>query len=127
MNPNRPSQPRPPDGKEVDDMAGTISMYKETGNSPEEAPDARPKAVSALPGRLGWIVALSLVTGLAAAFLFAFLPFVAVEEGAITGAVLCGFAMGWAALGLLSLRFTDQPQRWAVAPALFMVSAGSCW
>jgi hypothetical protein len=32
--------------------------------------------------------------------------------------------VGWAALGLLSLRFTDQPQRWAVAPALFMGVGG---
>src|SRR5262249_42018287 len=58
------------------------------------------------------------------AFLFAFLPFVAVEEGAITGAVLCGFAVGWATLWLLSSRLTDQPQRWAAVPALFMGVGG---
>jgi pimeloyl-ACP methyl ester carboxylesterase len=98
-------------------MAGTIFMY-------EEAPHTRPKAASSSPGRLGWIVALSLATGSAAAVLFAFLPFVATQEGAITGAVLCGFAVGWAALGVLSSRFTDQPQRWAVAPALFMGVGG---
>ena len=105
-------------------MAGTISTYKNTDNKPEEAPDTRPKAVSSSPGRMGWIVALSLATGAAAASLFAFLPFVPVEESAITGAVLCGFAVGWAALGLVSSRFTDQPQRWAAAPALFMGVGG---
>jgi pimeloyl-ACP methyl ester carboxylesterase len=75
-------------------------------------------------GRLGWIVALSLATGFVAALLFAALPFVPVKESAITGAVLCGFALGWAALLLLSLRFTDQPQGWAVGPALFMGVGG---
>ena len=45
-------------------------------------------------------------------------------ESAVTGAVLCGFALGWAMLAVLSLRFTDQPQRWAVAPALFMGLGG---
>jgi pimeloyl-ACP methyl ester carboxylesterase len=105
-------------------MAGTITTYEETGNSPEVAPDTRPKDVSSSSGRLGWIVALSLVTGSAAALLFAFLPFVGVEESAITGAVLCGFGVGWAVLWLVSVRFTDQPQRWAVAPALFMGVGG---
>ena len=31
--------------------------------------------------------------------------------------VLLGFAFGWALLAVLSVRFTDQPQRWAAAPA----------
>ena len=62
--------------------------------------------------------------GVCCSLLFAALPFVPVKESAITGAVLCGFAVGWAMLWLLSLRFTDQPQRWAVAPALFMGVGG---
>ena len=69
-------------------------------------------------------MALSLATGFVAAVLFAALPFVPVRESAITGAVLCGFALGWAVLWLLSLRFTDQPQRWAVVPAVFMGVGG---
>ena len=73
---------------------------------------------------LGWIVALSLATGLVAALLLAALPFVPVKESAITGAVMCGFASGWALLWLLSLRFTDQPQRWALVPASFMSVGG---
>jgi pimeloyl-ACP methyl ester carboxylesterase len=51
-------------------------------------------------------------------------PFIPVTESAITGAVLCGFALGWAVLFLLSRRFTDQPQRWAVVPAVFMGVGG---
>ena len=40
----------------------------------------------------------------------------------LTGVVLLGFAVGWASLAVLSVRFTDQPQRWAAAPAVFMGS-----
>ncbi len=39
-------------------------------------------------------------------------------------AVLFGGALGWAMLTVLSLRFTDQPQVWATAPALFMGLSG---
>ena len=38
--------------------------------------------------------------------------------------VLLGFGLGWLALAVLSARFTDQPQRWAVVPAVFMGVAG---
>jgi pimeloyl-ACP methyl ester carboxylesterase len=80
--------------------------------------------VPASSGRLGWIVALSLASGFVAALLLAALPFVPVTESAITGAVLCGFASGWALLWLLSLRFTVEPQRWAVVPAMYMGVGG---
>ena len=75
-------------------------------------------------GHLTWIVAGSLATGLVAALLFAAAPFISAEESALTGAILCGFAVGWAMLALLSIRLTDQPQRWAAAPALFMGLGG---
>jgi pimeloyl-ACP methyl ester carboxylesterase len=65
-----------------------------------------------------------LATGLSAAVLFVALPYIPVEESAITGAVLCGFAVGWALLWRLSVRFADQPQRWAAAPAVFMGVGG---
>jgi pimeloyl-ACP methyl ester carboxylesterase len=38
--------------------------------------------------------------------------------------VLWGFALGWAMLAVLSVRFSDQPQRWAVVPAVFMGVSG---
>ena len=65
-----------------------------------------------------------MATGLVAAFLLAAAPFIPAEERAVTGAVLCGFALGWAMLAVLSVRFTDQPQRWAAAPALLMGLGG---
>jgi pimeloyl-ACP methyl ester carboxylesterase len=75
-------------------------------------------------GRIGWIVVGSLATGLLAALLLILAPFIPAAESAVTGAVLCGFALGWTMLAVLSVRFTDQPQRWAAAPALFMGVGG---
>ena len=46
-------------------------------------------------GHIGWVVAGSLTTGFVAALLLVAAPFVPAEEAAITGAVLCGFAVGW--------------------------------
>jgi hypothetical protein len=65
-----------------------------------------------------------LAVGLLAAFLLAGAPFISPTEDDVTGAVLCGFAIGWATLALLSVRFTDQPQPWAAAPAVFMAVGG---
>jgi pimeloyl-ACP methyl ester carboxylesterase len=73
---------------------------------------------------IGWIVAGSLVAGLAAAVFFAFAPFVTVDANTFTGMVLLGFAVGWALLAGLSTWLSDQPQRWAAAPALFMGLSG---
>jgi pimeloyl-ACP methyl ester carboxylesterase len=100
-------------------MAGVV-----TNTIPDASPGANPSHASVSPGHPGWIVALSIGTGLVAAALFVALPFVPVAEGAVTGAVLCGFAAGWAVLWWLSMRFTDQPQRWAAAPAAFMGVGG---
>jgi pimeloyl-ACP methyl ester carboxylesterase len=91
---------------------------KDKGRDRPSPSDPGPK------GHIGWIVAGSLATGLVAALLLAAAPFIAAEESAVTGAVLCGFALGWAMLAVLSVRFTDQPQRWAAAPALFMGLGG---
>jgi peptidoglycan/LPS O-acetylase OafA/YrhL len=90
----------------------------------DKSPD-RPSRPGPEPrGHIGWIVAGSLATGLVAALLLVAAPFIPAEEGGVTGAVLCGFALGWAMLAALSVRFTDQPQRWAAAPALFMGLGG---
>ncbi len=75
-------------------------------------------------GHIGRIVAGSLATGLVAALLLVAAPFISPEEDDVTGAVLCGFAVGWAMLAILSSRSTDQPQRWAVPPAMFMGLGG---
>ena len=82
------------------------------------APHSRPRA------HIGWVVAGSLAAGLVAAVLLVAAPAIPAEESAVTGALLCGFAVGWAMLAVLSVRFTDQPQRWAAAPALLMGLGG---
>jgi pimeloyl-ACP methyl ester carboxylesterase len=74
--------------------------------------------------RIGRIVAGSLTTGLVAAFLLVAAPFIPVRESAMTGAVLCGFTLGWTMLAVLSVRYTDQPQRWAAIPAVLMGACG---
>jgi pimeloyl-ACP methyl ester carboxylesterase len=70
------------------------------------------------------MVAGSLGTGLVAALLLVAAPFIPATESGVTGAVLCGFALGWALLAGLSVRFTDQPQGWAAVPALVMGVGG---
>ena len=75
-------------------------------------------------GRIGLIVAASLTTGLVVALLLVAAPFIEAKENVLTGMVLLAFALGWALLAVLSVRFSDQPQRWAAAPALFMGLAG---
>ncbi len=75
-------------------------------------------------GHIGWIVAGSLATGVLAALLLGTAPFIPATESSVNGAVLLGFALGWAMLAVLSVRFTDQPQKWAAVPALFMGLGG---
>lgn len=91
--------------------------------APGKAADSIP-ASSASRGHIGWVVVASLAVGLLAALLLAAAPFIRPEEDEVTGAVLCGFALGWATLALLSMRFTSQPQRWAAVPAVFMGVGG---
>jgi len=65
-----------------------------------------------------------LAAGLLAAVLLVAAPFITPTEAGVTGAVLCGLALGWGLLAVLSGRFTDQPQPWAAAPALVMGLSG---
>ena len=90
-------------------MTQMLPTTSPTSGRAEEGSGTRSSSRPRRSAGLGWVVALSLATGSVAAVLLAALPFVPVEECAITGAVLCGFALGWAMLWL-SLRFTDQPQ-----------------
>ena len=96
-------------------VAGPIPTPEDVG---ENRPDPRPK------GHLGGIVSGSIAAGFVVALLLVAAPFIPPQESRLTGAVLCGFAVGWAMLAVLSVRFTDQPQRWAWAPALFMGLGG---
>jgi hypothetical protein len=74
--------------------------------------------------RIGLIVAASLATELVVAMALVAATFIPAKENVLTGMVLLGFAFGWAWLAVLSVRFSDQPQRWAAAPAVFFALAG---
>ena len=88
-----------------------------TGAAEDQARPAEPRRNRI---GIGKIVVLSLGVGLAAAVLLPFIPWPTVDANFATAMVLFGFAVGWALLAALSVRLTDQPQRWAYAPALFM-------
>jgi pimeloyl-ACP methyl ester carboxylesterase len=74
---------------------------------------------------IGRIVTGCLVGGLVVALALVLGPVAGAQEHVITGTVLLTFAASWALLATLSMRSTDQPQRWAFAPATFMASAGA--
>jgi pimeloyl-ACP methyl ester carboxylesterase len=93
-----------------------------TTTSPTRIPTTLPRTPR--QGNLAGMVAVSSVAGVVAALLLVAAPFVPAEESALTGAVLCGSALGWAMLAALSVRFTDQPLRWAAVPAAFMGVGG---
>ncbi len=76
-------------------------------------------------GHIGRIVAGTLIGGLVAAIFVVTVPFAGAKEHVLTGSVLLTFATAWSALATLSQRRTDQPQRWAFVPAVFMTVAGA--
>jgi hypothetical protein len=75
-------------------------------------------------GHIGRIVAGTLLGGLLGAVALVAIPFAGAPEHIISGVVLLAFAAAWALLAMLSERWTDQPQRWAFAPAIFMGVGG---
>jgi pimeloyl-ACP methyl ester carboxylesterase len=76
-------------------------------------------------GPIGRIVAASLVAGAAAALVLDLVVVPGAAEHVVTGATLLGFALGWVLLAVLSQRWTDRPQRWALVPAVVMGVAGT--
>ena len=95
----------------------TTTLHRDALQQPEH-PRTAPT------GRIGLIVVASAVTGIVAAVALVIAPFVDPQQNDLSGLVLLGFAVGWLALAVLSVRFSDQPQRWAVVPAVFMAVAG---
>src|SRR3954468_8966469 len=51
-------------------------------------------------------------------------PAAGAQEHVVTGTVLLAFASSWALLAALATVRSDQPQRWAILPAVFMALAG---
>jgi ABC-type uncharacterized transport system permease subunit len=71
-------------------------------------------------GHIGLIVAVSMFGGLILALVLTLLVVGGATEPVISGVALLAFALGWTMLAWLSDRRTDQPQRWAYVPAIFM-------
>ena len=90
---------------------------------PEQDP-AHPGPAPHARGHLGWILVGAGATAVVGAAVLAIAPFVPATESGVTGGVLAGFALGWGLLALLSMRFTDRPQGWAIAPALVLGVGG---
>ena len=63
------------------------------------------------------LVAGSLLGGVASAIALVAVPLADGGEATITGAILLGFAIGWALLAMLSTRRGDGSHRWATVPA----------
>jgi pimeloyl-ACP methyl ester carboxylesterase len=74
---------------------------------------------------VGVVVAGAMLSGLVNALLLVLVVFAGGTEPVITGAGLVGLASGWALLAIISTRWTDQPQRWAVVPAGVMAITGA--
>src|SRR5438874_2355210 len=96
-------------------LANTNALEVETSDA------ARPMR----KGHIGLIVAGSLIAGLVVALVFVIGPFGGAEEHVIMGTALLGWALGWTLLAVLSIRWSDQPQQWAIVPAAIMVLAGA--
>jgi pimeloyl-ACP methyl ester carboxylesterase/predicted ester cyclase len=99
-------------------------MSSRSGTATTSAEQVPPGVPESRRMHVGGVVVGSLAAGFAAAVILPFLPVGTVDENFSTAMVLFGFALGWALLAVLSTRLTDQPQRWAVAPAIFMALAG---
>ncbi len=93
-----------------------------SSNTPPSAPPAAQRPRHHAPTAV--VVAGSLFAGFLAAVSFVAAPVVPATESALTGAVLCGFAIGWAVLAGLSARFTARPQHWAAVPAVVLGASG---
>ena len=111
------------------DTKPTTDVHAPTAlSAPVEAPNGRrPLADSRGTGRshIGLVVVGSLLSGLIAAIVLVAGPVAGSQEHVITGAVLLAFAFGWAMLAFLSTVWTNQPQRWAIAPSAFMAFFGA--
>src|SRR3954447_16636938 len=107
-------------------MTVTSRTSPEPTVSAESSSDVDGVGVESAPtrGHIGRIVVGCLIGGLVGAVALVVGPFAGAREHVITGSVLLAFAFAWAMLAVLSERWTDQPQRWAFVPAVFMAVSG---
>jgi pimeloyl-ACP methyl ester carboxylesterase len=71
------------------------------------------------------VVLGSLVLGAVTALALVTVVFPGATEAVVTGSLLIGFGLGWAALALVSARRTTRPQTWARVPAVAMTATGA--
>src|SRR6267378_277766 len=76
-------------------------------------------------GRVGLVVTGSIFSGLVVSLVLVIGPFGGAQEHVIMATALLGWTLGWALLAVLSIRWSDQPQRWAFVPAALMALAGA--
>src|SRR3954452_5586389 len=76
-------------------------------------------------GHIGRIVVGCVLAGLVAAIALVGGPLAGATEHIITGWVLITFGVAWGMLAFLSQRWTNQPQRWAIVPAVFLGGTGA--
>lgn len=97
-----------------------VGMSPTAQSGTPDSSDAPGKSPPQPKGRIGSIVTASMLGGLILALVLILFVFGGATEPVITGVALLAFALGWASLAWLSERRTDQPQRWAYVPAIFM-------
>lgn len=107
----------------------TQTQHTRRPDTPADSPaDARSSGArtghQTIPAR-GRTLLAGVVTGAASAVLLTMTVFAGAGEAITTGAVLVGFAAGWAVMAVLGRRRTGQPQPWAVVPGLAMGLTGA--
>jgi putative exporter of polyketide antibiotics len=75
-------------------------------------------------GHIGLVVLGSILSGLVLGLVLVLVVFEGAEEAKITGSALIALGAGFMFLAVVSSRFTDMPQRWAVAPAVALLIVG---
>jgi pimeloyl-ACP methyl ester carboxylesterase len=108
----------------VKERGSPVSESSRTPDPTGETDDTRAGGPRRHDGHIGRIVTGTVLGGLLGAVALVAIPFAGAPEHVISGSVLLAFAAAWALLALLSERWTDQPQRWALAPAIFMGVGG---
>lgn len=93
------------------------------------APTTRPTPVNDERNPGSWsltrVVLASLAIGASTALVLTMAVFPGATEGVVTGSLLVGFGLGWAALAVIAERRTGHPQRWARVPAAAMMATGA--
>ena len=74
---------------------------------------------------VGAVLAIAMLSGVVNTLVLVLVVFAGASEPVITGSALLGLASGWALLAVLTTRWTSQPQRWAVVPAVVLAATAA--